>query len=330
MAYIELSKKNYFHNLDLLSKKAGGVDRLAVVLKDNAYGHGLLEMAKLSSEYGITKAVVKDEVEAKIIEKFFDMILVLMPKPDSIYSQTINSLHQLKTTKQGSKIHLKIDSGMHRNGIDIDEIEESLKIVEKNNLILEGVMTHFRSSDDLNSELFWQMKNWEKIKIKVSTLTKQKPLFHSFASSALIRSKMSDDFARCGISTYGYSELDESFDKLDLMPVLRLIGEKICTKKLKKAQRVGYGGVGVLDQDMSVTTYDIGYGNGFFRYSGDGDFKIDGKRVIGRISMDSTSVLSDEDSLEFIGDAKEIAHYFKTISYDVLVKLSPFIRRTVL
>jgi alanine racemase len=330
MAYIELSKRNYFHNLDLLSNRAGGVDKLSVVLKDNAYGHGLLEMAKLSSEYGITKVVVRDEVEAKIIENLFDMILVLLPKPDSIYSQTINSLHQLKATKQGSKIHLKIDSGMHRNGIDEDEIEESLKIVEQNNLILEGVMTHFRSSDDLNSELFWQMKNWARIKATVSKLTDQKPLFHSFASSALLRSKMSDDFARCGIATYGYSELDESFDKLDLLPVLTLIGEKIGTKNLKKGQRVGYGGVGVLDEDVAVTTYDVGYGNGFFRYSGEGDLKLDGKRVIGRVSMDSTAVLSDEKSLKFIGDAKEIAQYFKTISYDVLVKLSPSIKRTIL
>ena len=58
--------------------------------------------------------------------------------------------------------------------------------------------------------------------------------------------------------------------------------------------------------------------------------KLDGKRVIGRVSMDSTAVLSDEKSLKFIGDAKEIAHYFKTISYDVLVKLSPSIKRTIL
>jgi alanine racemase len=330
MAYIELSRSNYFHNLDLLSQKAGGVDKLAVVLKDNAYGHGLKQMAEQASEFGVTKAVVKNDAEADLIDDLFDLILVLMPKCDSKYSQTINSIEQLNSTKQGSKVHLKIDSGMHRNGIDESQIKEALELIEQKNLILEGVMTHFRSSDDLSSDLFWQMKNWDRIKTKVSSLTKQKLLFHSLASSSLIRSNMSDDFARCGIATYGYSELDESFGSQDLKPVLTLYAEILSSKNLTKDKRVGYSGVGVLSQYTTVSTYDIGYGDGFFRYDGLGDFMIDNKMVVGRVSMDSISLISDEKSVKFIGDAKEIARYFGTISYDVLVKLSPFIERRVL
>jgi alanine racemase len=174
------------------------------------------------------------------------------------------------------------------------------------------------------------MKNWDRIKTIVSKLTDQKPLFHSFASSALLRANMSDDFARCGIATYGYSEIDDSFDVCDLKPVLSLYAEKICTKELKSGQRVGYGGVGFVKKDSTISTYDLGYADGLFRYDGVGDLKFDGIDVIGRISMDSFSATSDKDSLKVIDNAKDIALYFKTISYDILVKLSPYIKREIL
>ena len=72
MAKILLSKENLFHNFTVISNQAGSVDKVAVVLKDNAYGHGLLEIATLAREFGIKKAVVKSLEEALIIEKLFE------------------------------------------------------------------------------------------------------------------------------------------------------------------------------------------------------------------------------------------------------------------
>ena len=60
MAYITLNKNNFFHNLDIITKKTKSKDKIAIVLKDNAYGHGLLEIASMAKEYGITKAVVNN------------------------------------------------------------------------------------------------------------------------------------------------------------------------------------------------------------------------------------------------------------------------------
>jgi len=331
MAYITLSKQNYFHNLELLSLRAGSKDKIAVVLKDNAYGHGIKEMAKLANSFGIKKAVVRSDFEADMIAKLFDMIIVLLPNKDSKYSQTINSIDQLKNIKKHSKIHLKIDSGMHRNGILENKIQKALEIIDEKEAILEGVMTHFRSSDDLNSELFWQMRNWDRIKSKIEKLyTKNKPLYHSFASSTLLRANMEDDFARCGIATYGYSEMDDAFGNFDLKPVLKLYAQKISSKRLKKGEKIGYGGVGVLTKDCIVSTYDIGYGDGFFRYDGKKEFYIDKFKVIGRISMDSTSLDSHEDKVIFIDDAKKLSKFFNTISYDILTKLSPNIKRVII
>ena len=72
MAKILLNKQNLFHNLDIISKQAKGNDKVAIVLKDNAYGHGLLEIAQLASEFGIKKAVVRTLDEALKIENYFD------------------------------------------------------------------------------------------------------------------------------------------------------------------------------------------------------------------------------------------------------------------
>ena len=330
MAYITLSKQNYFHNLELLSLKATSKDKIAVVLKDNAYGHGLIEMATLANSFGIKKAVVKSDLEADMIADLFDMIIVLLPNKDSKYSQTINSIDQLKNIKKHSKIHLKVDSGMHRNGILENKIQEALEIIDEKEAILEGVMTHFRSSDDLNSELFWQMREWERIKNKIVKLRSKTPLFHSFASSALLRATMEDDFARCGIATYGYSEMDDAFGNFDLKPVLKLYAQRISSKRLKKGQKIGYGGVGILTKDCVVSTYDIGYGDGFFRYDGKKEFYIDEFKVLGRISMDSTSLDSQKDEVIFIDDAKKLSTFFNTISYDILTKLSPTIKRVII
>jgi alanine racemase len=140
---------------------------------------------------------------------------------------------------------------------------------------------------------------------------------------------MEDDFARCGIAIYGYSELDPSFGKFDLMPVLKLKADQISSRFLTKGQRVGYGGVGKVESDSIVSSYDLGYGDGLFRYDGRGDLMIDESRVLGRISMDSFMIEGAKNVVEVIGDASYFARYFNTITYEILVKLSPNIRKVI-
>ena len=325
MSYITINKVNFFHNLELLSKKLGSPDKLAVVLKDNSYGHDLTLIAKLSKEFGIKKAVVKNEEEAKMIEKFFETIIVLNPNFETInFSLVLNSKEQLKKIKPSQKIHIKVDTGMHRNGIMINELKSVFKSIMKSGAKVEGVLTHFRSADELSSELFWQEKQWSEVKNKVKDICKKQnlplPLFHSANSATVLRkNSYHDDFARCGIAIYGYHEMPESYGEFDLKPVLKLYGEKISSRELKKGSRVGYGGVGILEKDSIVSTYDIGYSDGFLRnlYP----------NLLGKVSMDSVSLLGNSDEVCLINDAKELAKLNNTISYDVLVKLHPNIPR---
>ena len=76
MAYITINRQNFYHNLTQISIKTGDREKIAVVLKDNAYGHGLLVMAKLASEFGITKAIVRDKNEAHQIKQSYSILYI--------------------------------------------------------------------------------------------------------------------------------------------------------------------------------------------------------------------------------------------------------------
>lgn len=340
MSHIKINSSNFFHNLQTISDRLGSVDKLMIVLKDNAYGHGLLGMAKLASEFGVKRAVVRGVQEAREIKKYFEYILVLadMPlqKENNKISITANSLESLQKIPDGSNIELKTDSGMHRNGVTLDEINRAYKIAAQKKLNVKGVFTHFRSADELSPEFFWQVQNFEQIKKESIQSAKEfgfdVPFFHSANSAAVFRfDEFKEDFARCGIAVYGYVDLREPFDRPKLLPVLSLWGEKLSQREIKKGQRVGYGGVFEAQKDITASNYDIGYGDGFFRYDGKGDLKsADNKKILGRVSMDNLSIEDEKDEVCIFDDADYIAGYFNTISYDVLVKLSPKIKRIII
>jgi len=335
MGWIKISKKSFFHNLDIITKRAGSTSKIALVLKDNAYGHGLLEIASLAKEYGIKRCVVRNIDEAKRIEKFFDYILILADIPQKLmdFNFAVNDLKDLRAFPKKSKIELKIDTGMHRSGILPSQIKEAFKIIKKRDLDLRGVFTHFRSADELSSELFWQDKIFDEVKKEVFKLCNEYnfniPHFHSCNSAALFRfKKLKDDFARVGIAAYGYLEFDEVFDLPKLKPVLSLWANKISSRVLKKGQRVGYGGVYEAEYDMVVSTYDIGYADGFFRTKN--YILPGGEKILGRVSMDNMSINSQKQEICIIDDARITAKFFGTITYEILVKLSPFLKREII
>ncbi len=157
MAYITLNKKHFFNNLDIITNRTKSKDKIAIVLKDNAYGHGLLEMASMAKEYGITKAIVRTCKEADTIVGLFEYVLILgeIPTtPHSVFRYTINDIKSIQMFPEGSSVELKVDTGMHRNGIAMDELAEAFSEIKKASLNLEAIFTHHRSADELTSEWF--------------------------------------------------------------------------------------------------------------------------------------------------------------------------------
>ena len=333
MATIILNKENFFHNLNQIALKTGSVNKIAVVLKDNAYGHGLTLIAGLAQEFGIKHAVVKNTKEAKVIRHLFETVLVLNDDivADEVISFTINTLSDIVNAQKGARVELKVDTGMHRNGIAMDELDLALTDIEKKGLNLVGVMTHFRAADVLSSELFWQKKNFETVKEKVLQSNFKNVRFHSQNSAATLRVKHFDeDLVRAGIAIYGYNELPSVYDELPLKPVLKLFAKKTATRALKKSQRVGYAGDFRASKNMIVSTYDLGYGDGWTRTDSSNPYiTAEGLPVLGRVSMDFITLESEKEEVLIMDNAQKSAQHFGTISYEMTTGLSKDIERVV-
>ncbi len=335
MAFITLNKNNFFNNLDIISKRSKAKDKIALVLKDNAYGHGLLEVASMAKEYGIKRAVVRTYGEAKIVEEFFEYILVLADTPQEVSEKiryTINDIKTIKNFPKNTKVELKVDTGMHRNGIAMSELEAAFEMIKKQELRLEAVFTHHGCADELNEFFDMQNRNFNEVKRSSIELSQmygfEKLRFHSCNSAALFRTdNFDEDMVRVGIAAYGCMQLPDAFDEKNLKPVLSLFAKKISSRELKKGESVGYGATYTADNDCVVSNYDFGYGDGFLRVCSSNYTTPQDIKLLGRISMDNSSFLSDEDELLVFDDARVVARVAGTIGYEVLTSLKADIRR---
>lgn len=337
MAFIQLSRKAFFHNLDIITQQTSSVDKIALVLKDNAYGHGLLEIAQLAYEYGITKAVVRTDDEAQQIKSLFPYILVLADQPKSENSQAIytaNSLEEIKHFPKHTKVALKFDTGMHRNGICFKLMDEAMRLVKERELKLEDVFTHFRSADTLSSEWFWQKKNFEMAKKNVLILTQKyghaMPRLHSCNSAGLFRyENFDEDLVRIGIAAYGCLQMDKTLKQPDLKPVLSLWGDRITSQTLKIGQRLGYNATFEAERLTQTSTYDIGYADGLLRSASNHYKTPKGYQLLGRVSMDNSSFSSVQDKICIFDNANHYAESAGTISYEVLVGMRAHLKREI-
>lgn len=337
MAFIQLSREAYFHNLDIIAQKVGGVSKIAVVLKDNAYGHGLLEMAELSKEFGLKEAVVHNVGEAEQIKHCFERVMILGGheyRADEQLFFAINSLSQIEKMPKGCRVELKVDTGMHRNGVSMDEVDLALEKISQQGLVLKGVFTHNRSAETLSSEWFWQRKNFEAVKSEVLRLQAEygftTPRFHSANSASVFRFKTFDeDLVRVGIAAYGCLEMDTSLEQPELRPVLALKAKKIATRRLRKGEHVGYNATFRADEEMVVSTYDAGYADGLLRAASNNYETPEGERLLGRISMDNSTFTGNKEELLVFDNASRYAKAAGTISYEILVGLHPKISREV-
>ncbi|WP_457597663.1 alanine racemase [Hydrogenimonas sp.] len=335
MSSIRISRENFFYNLNQIAARVQSIDKVALVLKDNAYGHGLMKMAALAVEAGVRHAVVRDMAEAEAIAGLFTTVLVLSDTPETVPPEgvavAVNEMAQLNELPAGCAVELKFDTGMHRNGLALVEAEAALETASRRGLRVVGVMTHYRSADEMGSEFFWQKKRFEALRNRLEGLGLGGVRWHSCNSAALFRqSAFDEDIARIGIAAYGCLRLPEPFGDPKLKPVMSLWVDRLATRTLQPHERVGYGGEGRLDKGGRLSTYDIGYGDGWLRGSAQSPYRLpDGRPIVGRVSMDMISVEGEEASLCLFDDAAEAASQLGTIAYDVMVKLSSRIPRIV-
>lgn len=334
MGFIALSRKALIHNLDIIAHQVGAKDKIAVVLKDNAYGHGAVMIAEAVQDYGIKEAVVRLESEAEEIAGYFENVLILGDYPVGVnpkFSYAINAIEQIGRFPPGTRVELKIDTGMHRNGISPGDLERAFEAMVDQGLVCVGVMSHFRSADTLSSEWFWQRKTFDELKAAAGELGRKRGWelrFHISNSAGAFRSECcSDEIVRIGIGMYGCLEMDRALPQPPLKPVLSLWGEKISTRTLKKGERVGYNGIYEAQEDEVISTYDVGYANGLDRLASNRYTTPAGSALRGRISMDSAAFSNGANELLIFENANLYARAAGTIGYEILACLDKALKR---
>lgn len=343
MAQITLNAQHFKHNLNLITNYINHASnkhcKVALVLKDNAYGHGLLEMAQLAKQNGIKNVFVKNHTEAKLIAPFFESITILYGAPQGALTPNmaiaINNKEILDSLRPNDKVEIKVNAQMNRNGIAFDEINEYIDIIESKGLHLFGVFAHNGYGDDGGEDFAQSRQTFACIKERVRTICTDKglqiPRFHFLSTSGALRAEtIDDDLVRIGIGAYGYLESNLTIAN-DLRPVAALFADKINTKILHKGDKIGYGGKTVLKKDTTISTYDIGYGDGFPRINENTHICCaSGEVILPRTSMDCFSCESEKSQICVFNDVREIARAFHTISYEILTHLSPTIPRVII
>lgn len=370
--WIEIDKvapgKNYKVFRSIIPKKC----RLMSVVKSNAYGHGLIDFSEEISRLGVDWLGVDSVIEALALRKagIKKPILILgFTLPEKLQEaiendvsitvssfETISALQKIKT-KSRAKIHIKVDTGMGRQGFLPQDLSSVLKSkilnLKSSSIFIEGLYTHLAAAKNpsfpkYTKEQIEEFKKW----IEAFKQAGFMPITHAAASSgALIFPESHFDMVRVGISMYGLwpSPEVEAFckDKINLSPVLSwktIIGE---VKDLPKGSKIGYDSTETLEKDSKIAICPIGYWHGYPRaLSSIGRVLIGGKRcrVLGRVSMDMIVVditninknqkVRVEDEVVIIGKqgkeeitADELATLSGTTNYEIITRINPLIKR---
>jgi len=271
-------------------------------------------------------------------------------------SITVSSLSNLQILpdllgKKKIKIHLKLDTGMHRQGFYQDDLQKVLNFINKNkNIILEGSYTHFAAAKNPafpqeTKKQLASFQNWIKILIGKG----YKPICHAAATAgAILYPDAQLNMVRVGIGLYGLWPSKEAkafaLERLKLKPVMQwktIISE---IKNVSKGEQIGYDFTESVDQNSKIAILPVGYWHGYPRsLSSIGHVLVGGKRckILGRISMDMTIInISDvpgakvSDAVCLLGksgqeeiSADDLAYLADTINYEIVTRINPLIKK---
>lgn len=332
----------------------------APVLKSNAYGHSLVPIARILDSQSIPFLIVDSYYEARLLRDnniqtpiliigYVEPQIILKSRLARI-SFCITSLEQLQQIAGSDRklnLHLKIDTGMHRQGLLISQLEQVIQILKNNsNLNLEGISSHLADADNIESKsVSKQLKNWTKARDIMLQNFPHITYSHISATAGVLHTdNNSHNLARLGLGLYGISLADNP--KINLKPALSMQTIISGVKKISKGDTVGYNDTFVAPRDMLIATIPAGYAEGIDRrLSNKGQVEIKGVLcpIIGRVSMNITTIdVSDVpevklgDTVTIISDninspisASNIATTCQTIPYEILVHIPAHLRRVI-
>lgn len=338
------------HNYNRIKSFAPHSSILAMV-KANAYGHGLTQIAlalpqadgfgvACSEEALILRAAgVKQRIV--LMEGFFNAseLAAISAQHLDIVVHHMAQVEALEAQRLANPVTvwLKIDTGMHRLGFlpsQVNTVWQRLRACASVKPDI-CVMTHFAVADQTHNTMTQQQIN------DFTALTKSFTAEKSLANSAAILAwpQAQQDWIRPGLILYGVAPFADKINAdYDLRPVMTLSSEIIAMHQLRKGDTVGYGAT-VCPRDMLVGVVAIGYGDGYPWHAKQGTpILVNGKiaPLIGRVSMDMLTVDLNTQPMAKVGDpvvlwgaglpVEQVAQHTASISYDLLCGIAQRVR----
>ncbi len=368
---VEISKSAVLENIENFRKVLNKKTLFSAIIKSNAYGHGLLEMAELSLRAGADLLGVNSLDEALLLrEKYPSVrILIMGETPFKEYRKKeisdnnfwivvsrLEDIEFLSNLYPRPQIHLKVDTGMSRLGFSGKTLEDLISEIATKKLPLDGVLTHFASTEDFteHSYSFQQLSLFTKAVDLLASLGYKDLIRHTASSaSTMLFEEARLDMVRVGISLYGLwpsmeTRLSLSFMGKDfqLKPVLSWKTKIVHIQSVPEGRSVGYGSTYKTIYPTKIAVIPVGYFEGYDRrLSNQGYALIDGERapILGRVCMNMTmlnvthipsAVVGKDVTLLGKSGSEEITadwmgNLIGTINYDVVTRIQKDIPRVI-
>lgn len=315
--YAEVDLNCIRNNFNALAALTNAECQLFAVIKADGYGHGAVPIAKaLEKEeklYGFAVATAEEAIELRqhhiakpivvlgyTFEDSYEQLAKYQIMPTVFREDSLEALS--KAAQQAGKpikVHVKVDTGMHRIGVTPDErgLAFMEKLLHTDGIVLDGLFTHFARADEVdktNTEeqfaKFMNFANMAEARFQITI-----PCKHCANSAAILEFPKSHlNFARIGVALYGMWPSDEiRQDTAALRPALSLYSHIVYIKEIQKGDCISYGGTFLAEHPMKVATIPVGYGDGYPRsLSSKGYVLIRGQKapILGRVCMDQCMV----------------------------------------
>lgn len=312
-AWIEIDLDKFENNMKVIKNKITTGTEIMSVVKSDAYRLGAIPLSYVSNELGIKFYAVATLEEALRLKKEFPdaNILILGYTPANLFEDaikneitlTIFSLEDAISLEEKAreigkkaKIHLAVDSGMSRIGFipSEDSLNEVTKILELENVYVEGIFSHFaacESDPEFTKKQFTSFTNFIKEIENCGYNFKYNHIANS--SSVLYHREYDLDMVRPGIIQFGYTDSKKMPEEFGLKEILSIKAQIASIREVKSGETVGYERFYKCDKDTKVVTLPLGYADAFPRILSEKiEVLIGGKRCkqIGLICMDQMMV----------------------------------------
>ena len=323
-SYIELSKKALKNNISYMRDILSNGARYSMVIKGNAYGHGIESIIPMAEEIGIDHFSVFSVAEAvratKVKQSFCDIMIMGWIDNDQLEWAILNEVSfyvftfdRLKAAtsaarklKKKAKIHLELETGMHRTGFSEANVGKLTRYVRRyrQHLHLEGICTHYAGAESINNydRIRKQIRTFNRLCRQIQHMGIVPRYRHTACSAAVLRyPETIMDLVRVGIANYGFWPSDElrmhhfiDSEKSGVTPsdpldrVLTWKSFIMSINKVGAGEYISYGKTYLTNRDTTIATIPVGYGYGYTRtLSNMGHVLLHGQRVkvVGTVNM---------------------------------------------